>query len=79
MPEDTNHFLLHCYLFQVSRPALINSITPIVSPYNLIDEINNQYRFLYSHRNISSEDNMTNHFIDDKIIYDDKITYDPCK
>ena len=45
-------------LFQVSRIELINSITLIVSPYNLIDEIINQDLFLYGHRNISSEDNM---------------------
>ena len=57
-PEDTNHFLLRCNLFQVSRIELINSITLIVSPYNLIDEINNQDLFLYGHRNISSEDKM---------------------
>ena len=34
------------------------TLTFIVSPYNLIDEINNQDLFLYGHRNISSEDNM---------------------
>ena len=45
-------------LFQVSRTELINSITPVVSPYNFIDEINNQELFLHGHRNISSEDNM---------------------
>ena len=43
-PED-NHFPLHCNLFQVSRIELINSITFIVSPYNLIDEINNHDPF----------------------------------
>ena len=57
-PEDTNHFLLHCNLFQISRIELINSVTLIVSPYKLIDEINIQDLFLYGHRNISSEDNM---------------------
>ena len=35
-----------------------DTVTLIVSPYNLIDEINNQDLFLYGHRNISSEDNM---------------------
>ena len=54
--EDTFSYTVIYSKFQGLN--LINSITLIVSAYNLIYEINNQDLFLYGHRNISSEDNM---------------------
>ena len=56
-PENTYHYLLQCHLFHFPRIELINSITSIVSPYNLIDVIDNQVIYLYGHRSISCENN----------------------
>ena len=55
-PENT-YYLLQCHLFHFPRIELINSITSIVSPYNLIDVIDNQVIYLYGHRSISCENN----------------------
>ena len=57
-PESKYHYLLQCDLFHVPRIELINSITSIVSPYNLVDVIVNQEIYLYyGHRSISCENN----------------------
>ena len=56
-PENTYHYLLQCDLFHVPRIKLINSITPIVTLYNLVDVITNQEIYLYGHRSISCENN----------------------
>ena len=45
-PENTYHYLLQCHLFHFPRIEPINSITSIVSPYNLIDVIDNQVIYL---------------------------------
>ena len=51
------HCLLQCDLFHIPRFELINSITSIVLPYNLVDVIVNQEIYLYGHRSISCENN----------------------
>ena len=56
-PENTYHYLLQCHLFHFPRIELINSITSIVSPYTLIDVIDNQVIYLYGHRSLSCENN----------------------
>ena len=56
-PENINHYLFHCNLFQVPRLKLINSVAVILSSYNLIDEIHNEEIYLYGHRSLSCEDN----------------------
>ena len=52
-PENINHYLFHCNLFQVPRLKLINSVAVIVSSYNLIDEIHNVEIYLYGHRSLT--------------------------
>ena len=52
--ENTYHYLLQFLLFHFPRIELINSI---VSPYNLIDVIDNQVIYLYGHRSLSCENN----------------------
>ena len=56
-PENINHYLFHCNLFQVQRLKLINSVAVIVSSYNLIDEIHNEEIYLCGHRSLSCEGN----------------------
>ena len=56
-PDNKYHYLLQCHLFHFPRIELINSITSIVSPYNLIDVIDNQMIYLYGNCSLSCENN----------------------
>ena len=55
--EDTNHFLFICDLHAIARAALIETVTLILSKYNLEALVNKSHLYLYGHKKINFVDN----------------------